>query len=150
MKVDPTIDPDFTEVSTGLQVRVSQTVNGTFSLVWTTEKGGQKHHAHGLTYGEMLENVIKLMSIQPLPGPVYEDRPEWMIRYGQVPPGYAAVILPKEQMQFFSDRLSDLGCWISGFKAALDPDRYDRAPFGGDYVTEINLKLKAAIEKVKE
>lgn len=148
MKVDPTIDPDFAEVSTGLQVRVSQTMDGMFALVWTTEKGGPKHHAHKLTYGEMLENVIKLMSSQPLPGPVYEDRPEWMIRYGQVPPGYAAVILPKAEAERLSSGISDILCWAAGFKAALGDDT-GRAPLGVEDVRTLNIKLKTAIEKVK-
>ncbi|MFC5509318.1 hypothetical protein [Bosea massiliensis] len=149
MKVDPTIDPDFAEVSTGLQVRISQTVDGAFSLVWVKEKGGPKHFAHGLTYGEMLENVIKLMSVQPLPGPVYESRPEQMIKWGQVPPGYAAVILPKQVAEELSLALSDFLCWAAGYNAALTPDEFARRPMGVEDIRSLNIKLKSAIQKVK-
>lgn len=46
-----------------------------------------------------------------------------------------------------SDGLSYLALWCHGFNAALSPEEHARRPWGTDAVTDINLKLKAAIKE---
>lgn len=152
MKVDPTIDPDFDEVSSGLQMRITQTIDGHFSLVWMKERGGPKSFVRGLTYGEMLENVIKIMAAPgvKLPGRAFEDQPHQLIKWGQVPSGYAAVMMPKAEAEELSYSLSDLLCWHGGYAAATPEDQSHRLPMGVEAARSLNIKLKSAIEKVKE
>lgn len=151
MRVDPTIDPDFDEVSSGLQMRITQTVDGHFSLVWMKEKGGPKSFVRGLTYGEMLENVIKVMAAPvELPGQPYENHPHSEMKWGRVPHGYAAVMIPKAEAKELSFSLSDLLCWHGGYAAATPEDQSHRLPMGVEAARSLNIKLKSAIEKVKE
>ena len=62
----------------------------------------------------------------------------------------AAVFVPKAKLQEFSSACSDLACWMQGFVTALSPDdRLHYAPLGQYVVTELNLVLKAAIDRVE-
>lgn len=57
------------------------------------------------------------------------------------------VELPLSEAQRISDGLSDLALWCHGFNAALSPDEHARRPWGTEAVSDINLRLKAAIKE---
>lgn len=55
--------------------------------------------------------------------------------------------LPLDVAQRISNGLSDLALWCHGFNAALSQEESSRRPWGTDAVTDINLRLKAAIKE---
>lgn len=57
------------------------------------------------------------------------------------------ISLPLSTAQEISNGLSDIALWCHGFNAALSPDDHARRPWGTDAVTDINLRLKAAIKE---
>ncbi|MCQ8781666.1 hypothetical protein [Mangrovibrevibacter kandeliae] len=62
----------------------------------------------------------------------------------------AAVFVPKAKLNEFSASCSDLACWMRGFVTALPPDdRLTFAPMGQYVVTELNILLKAALDRVE-
>jgi hypothetical protein len=61
-----------------------------------------------------------------------------------------AVFVPKEKLEEFSASCSDLACWMQGFTTALPPDdRLIFMPLGQYVITELNILLKAAIDRVE-
>lgn len=66
--------------------------------------------------------------------------------FAEVDEPIVTVRMTKSQAEELSHGLSDLACWARGFNAALHPDDHDRRPFGIEYVRELNIALKKAIE----
>jgi len=64
-------------------------------------------------------------------------------------PTRVLLLLERTTAEELSDGLSDIGCWMRGFIAALG-DNYDRYPMSHDTVTRMNLLLKSAIRKADE
>lgn len=57
------------------------------------------------------------------------------------------ISLPLSTARRISNGLSDIALWCNGFNAALSPEESSRRPWGTEAVTDINLKLKAAMEE---
>lgn len=112
-------------------------------------KPGSAKRSQKMTFGEMLEHVAKLGSRGEVRGRTYDESPAFLIKHGEIPFGYAAVVLPKQAAEDASLSLSDFLCWADGFCAALHPEEASRRPLGVETIRNLNLKLKAAIDKVK-
>lgn len=54
--------------------------------------------------------------------------------------------LPLSVAQRLSGGLSDIALWCHGFNAALGPDEISRRPWGTEAVTDLNARLKEAME----
>lgn len=52
-----------------------------------------------------------------------------------------------EQAERFRDSMADVICWSRGFHAGLGPDRRSEGPMNIDDLSDLNIKLKSAIEK---
>ena len=55
--------------------------------------------------------------------------------------------IPLEVAERISHGLSDIALWCHGFNAALGAEESSRRPWGTDAVTDINLRLKAALRE---
>ena len=146
------------EQSGGFRMMMTQEFDGHFTVIHGERevdhrlgafKTGSCKRTTRLTFGEMLEQVAKLASRGEVKGRTYEESPDFLIRHGEVPFGYAAVIMPKQAADDLSFAISDFLCWADGFCAALHPDETSRRPLGVEAIRDLNLKLKAAISKVK-
>lgn len=61
-------------------------------------------------------------------------------------PGLVHIVLPVETALEISNGLSDLALWCHGFNVALGPHDHARRPWGTEAVTDMNIRLKAAIK----
>lgn len=67
--------------------------------------------------------------------------------------GVVAIRIPVAHAADLQNSLSDFLCWARGYRAALQPDDYDRLPMGVEEIREINIALKKALggaEQAKE
>ena len=153
-------DPDFKdgEQPKGFRLMITQEFDGYFTVIHGEPetdprlgafKSGSSRRARKLTFGEMLEQVAKLGSRGEVKGRTYEESPAFLIKHGEVPRGYVAVILPKGEAERISNNLSDFLCWAAGFKAALQPDDLLRAPLGVEVIRDLRINLSSAIEKAE-
>jgi hypothetical protein len=55
--------------------------------------------------------------------------------------------LSLDEARRISNGLSDLALWCHGFNAALSQEESSRRPWGTESLSDINLKIKAAIKE---
>ena len=66
-------------------------------------------------------------------------------------PGQTAVFVPTSRLSEFSFAASDLACWMTGYCAALSSDDLvERAPMGRYVITELNIAMKNALDRVEK
>lgn len=78
--------------------------------------------------------------------PAWTDDPD----FREIGDPIIAVHMRAEHAEVLQNMLSDLLCWGRGFKAALGPDEYDRAPMGLDAVRTIRetiIKAQRAADR---
>lgn len=109
------------------------TATESFAGSFIVTVNGKQHR--GLGWGEMMEVVIAATRGFEAP---YES--------GEEP---IAVLAAKSDFDQLSHGLSDLLCWVRGFTAAL-PDDPGRHPIGIEAVRSLNIKIKEALNSVKE
>lgn len=51
------------------------------------------------------------------------------------------------QAENYRDSMADVICWSRGFHAGLGPERRSEGPMNVDVISDLNIKLKCAIEK---
>ena len=56
--------------------------------------------------------------------------------------------MTENQARWLQGQLSDAGCWMTGFEAALGDENASRAPMGHSGITELNIALKKAMETI--
>lgn len=153
-------DPDFAEVEQpkGFRMMITLEFDGHFTVIHGEPesdarlgafKRGSSKRARKLTFGEMLEQVAKIGSRGEVRGRTYEESPAFLIKHGEIPHGYVAMVLPKAEAERISNNLSDFLCWAAGFKAALQPDDFLRAPLGVEAIRDLRINLSSAIEKAE-
>ncbi len=109
------------------------TASERFPGSYSVTVNGKMHDALG--WGEMLEVIIAATTgAKDLP---YQQ--------GDAP---IAVLVPADELKRISWGISDVACWINGFKAAT-PDAYDRHPMNAGVLTDINEKIKVALERAE-
>lgn len=56
-----------------------------------------------------------------------------------------------EVAEDISNRLSDLACWLRGYRAGLPPDeRIDSMPLGYGVITDLNVSFKSELRKISK
>jgi hypothetical protein len=64
-----------------------------------------------------------------------------------LPPKVVTIELTMAEAERFRDGMADVICWSRGFNAGLGPDRRDEGPMSINDLSDLNLKIKSAIEK---
>lgn len=64
-----------------------------------------------------------------------------------LPPKVVTIELTMAEAERFRDGMADVICWSRGFHAGLGPDRRDEGPMSINDLSDLNLKIKSAIEK---
>jgi len=107
---------------------------GTFTVI-----ANDKRYA-ALGFGELLELIIGIAGRGKMP-PFHADDNADFAEVEQP----VLLAMPKDEAERLSYGISDIACWISGFKAAC-PEAYERHPMNSDVLTTLNLKIKSALE----
>jgi hypothetical protein len=134
---------------TMVRFAVALQVGGAFNVISYDQDDNVIASACDLGFDELLAKVVFLTQPQLGKTSIYDLPIAQQIKWGRVPPGHAAVILPKDQAEELSHGLSDFLCWARGYRAGLSDERLEHGPLGVEEVRNLNIKLKSAIEKVK-
>jgi hypothetical protein len=62
-------------------------------------------------------------------------------------PKVVTLELTLAEAERFRDSMADVICWSRGFHAGLGPDRRDEGPMNVNDLSDLNIKIKHAIEK---